>query len=135
MPCKKIAVSHLHGEWWYGHLAGSLARRVAVENILPAEGRHPGYSPAANLADLLAGWEPDDSVFLGSIRLIFPGISRLPMRTAVWTDYIPQCRGDLPALRLFDQVFCTQKDSVELLRKGGCRQVCWLPFALSLIHI
>jgi len=131
MPCKKIAVSHFRGEWWYSHLATSLAERVTVQTILPTEGTLPGYDPSTDLNTLLAHETQSTSIFLGSICVIFPGISRLPMPTAVWTDYIPCNRDDILSLRLFDQIFCTQKDSIDLLKNDGCRNVHWLPFAFD----
>ena len=130
MSCKKIAISHLRGEWWYSHLATSLAERVAVQSILPTEAAFPGFDPGTPLARLLT--DRADSAFLGSICLLFPGISQLPIPTAVWTDFIPDNNSaEALPLRLFDQIFCTQKDSIDLLKNEGCSNVHWLPFAFD----
>jgi hypothetical protein len=50
----------------------------------------------------------------------------------VWTDYIDEYnRVLIPLHRLFDQVFTTMKDSVEVLRREGCRNVSWLPYGFD----
>lgn len=131
MKISRIATSYLRGEWWCAHLADALSSHATVERFLLAEERQPGYPAETEITLLLKDWEPENSLYLGAIGLLFKGTHKLPMPTALWTDFIPHNLDSIASVRLFDQVFATQKDSVDLLRQHGCRNVRWLPFAFD----
>jgi len=132
MAISRVAANFDRLEWWPAHLAGALSARVGVERFLLAEGIQPGYAADMDISEALSGWDPETSFFLGSMMLPFRGINRLKIPTAVWTDYIDEYNRILiPLHRLFDQVFTTMKDSVAVLKKEGCRNVSWLPYAFD----
>lgn len=131
MTVEKIALSHPKGEWWYGHLSKALAEMTTIKPVFRIEDDPDGYPLETDITPLLSDWNAQSSFYLGSVAVMFRGINRLQIPTVIWTDYLPTNRAYLPLIRLFDQVFCTQKDSRELLQQGGCPRVHWLPFAFD----
>lgn len=132
MPISKIALTFLRSDHWTAHLGGALSDRVETERFLLSEGTHCGYAADLDISESLSNWEPNASLYLAGHGVVFRGINRLQIPTAIWTDYVDQySRDSIPGIRLFDQVFVTQENSVEPLKQAGCPNVSWLPFAFD----
>lgn len=127
----RIGISQLPIEWWYNHLADSLRLFNEVQAIVPAFRAKPGYALETDLNVLREEGKLDFEAYVGSASALFRGIAELPVPTATWSDFIPGCQEGLAALRLFDVVFASQRDSVELLRAAGLKHVEWMPFGFD----
>jgi glycosyltransferase involved in cell wall biosynthesis len=129
---QRIHVSYNRLEWWYGHLAVALSRRVEVVDCPMARFNQPGHAVEADLRSLIHDRDAERSFYIGSIDQLFAGLPDLPLRSAIWTDYLVSMNSNLlSSLRLFDVVFAAQKDSVPFLKRSGMTQVEWLPFAFD----
>jgi hypothetical protein len=133
MAFTSIITSHNRLEWWSVHLAAAFAKRGLPVTNYPAAGYgEQGYAAETLISRLADSPDPSGCFYLGSIAHLFEGITHLPMPTAVWADIIlPLNSNLLPCLKLFDVVFCTQKDSLPALVAAGISQAEWLPFAFD----
>jgi glycosyltransferase involved in cell wall biosynthesis len=129
---RRAYLSFNHLEWWYGHLASALARRLEVIQRPMAGPSQPGHAIDAAATALVDGESDNAAFYLGSVDQLFPRLAHLPLPTAVWADWIDSsavCVKRQPCLNLFDVVFSTQKDAVPVLKAAGNARVEWLPFA------
>lgn len=132
MSSRRVYYSTSHLEWWNAHLSTALSRDLEVvpcPMARPGRAGHPAETDISRLIDAGGGHE---AIYMGSLDQIFRGIPDLPMPTGIWTDYLGAINSNfLPILRLFDVVFCSQKDSVDQIRCAGNPHVEWLPFAFD----
>jgi hypothetical protein len=133
MPFSEVITSHNRLEWWSVHLAAAFASRGLQVTNYPAVGYgETGHAAETLITRLAARADVGARFYLGSIAHLFEGIAELPMPTAVWADIIlPLNANLLPCLKLFDVVFCTQKDALPAIKAEGVPQAEWLPFAFD----
>ncbi len=119
-------------EWWNKHMASALSEFLEIIPCQMARHNVVGHPLEANISRLLEGQNGRQSFYLGSWDQLFRGIGELAMPTAVWTDFFALHTLDfLPCLKLYDVVFCTQRDSVKFLKHAGISQAEWLPFGFD----
>lgn len=133
MAFSQVITSHNRLEWWSVHLAAAFAARgLGVTNYPAAGYGETGYPAETSISRLVGRQDSTETFYLGSLAHLLPGIANLPMPTAVWTDIILPLNVDLlPCLKLFDVVFCTQKDSLPAIAAAGILNAEWLPFAFD----
>jgi hypothetical protein len=131
MAFNQVITSHNRIEWWSAHLASTFSEMgLKVTNYAAAGYGERGYAAETPITQLVGPSGVGDGFYLGSIAHLLPGVAELPMTTAVWTDHIlPLNELTLPCLKLFDVVFCTQKDSLNGIAATGIQNVEWMPFA------
>lgn len=128
---RRAYVSYNRLEWWCGHLATALARHVEVVACPMERYSQPGHPVLSDINQLI-DLEERRAFYLGSVDQLFLNIADLPIPTCTWVDFFfPNSLNFLPCLRLFDVVFCSQKDSIPGLEQAGLGRVEWLPFALD----
>jgi len=132
-----IGIGYLYRPWSVlRYLEDALKSHCTVEYFGTAYKGRPGFSPEANLLELVDDNASNYAGFLLTEDCLFSGLTTLECPTAIWFyDYWPGDYHRLRYARLFDYVFVSQKDWLGDFVSAGCTQVDWLPFACDLeIH-
>lgn len=132
-----LGIGYLYRPWSvFRYLENALKSHFTVEYFGTDYKGKPGFSPEANLLDLVDDSARDYAGFLLTEDCLFSGLTALECPTAIWFyDYWPGDYHRLRYARLFDHVFVSQKDWLDDFVSAGCKQVNWLPFACDLeIH-
>lgn len=126
-----VAASYDPREWWNAHLCAALHAEADVRCFpCPVDGSS-GYSWEQPIGKLLGSDLDRCTVFLGSTVMLHPDLASLPCLTAHWADHVAQPGPLTEMTKLFDVLFVTCQEGVDLWKQYGFDAVHYLPFAFD----
>jgi hypothetical protein len=126
-----IAASYDPREWWTAHLCDALKTEAEVRCFPAPTESASGYSWEQPVADLLGADLERCDAFLGSMAMLHPDLTELSCPTAHWADHVAQPGPLTEMTKLFDVLFVTCHEGVDLWKQHGFDTVHYLPFAFD----